>query len=380
MKTLHPLALTLAIAGLGALTHTALAQTEDNRADTGAVYTMTNDPDGNSVLAYQRAANGSLKFLRTFATGGRGSGGAIDPLQSQHSLLLSPDHSKLFAVNPGSGDISVFNVENNGRLALTQRIPSGGGFPVALAERGSLLYVLNTGGAGSVNGFHVSRYGYLTSIDGASHLLSAPSAGGAALDISPNGQVLAVTERITAQVDSFTLGPDGEIADFQSQAFKTQTPFSLTFTAQGYLLDTETFAGATASAAVSSFSAPVAAPVQAITVSAPLGATGACWIIATKNGRYAYVSNPGAGSGTISTIDINPRTGQIFVEPNPVSPGVTSAPLDLALTQNDTYLYALTAGAGTITGYKVSSNGALSPAAVVGAQPTASGQNGLAAY
>ena len=288
---------------------------------------MTNDPDDNAVLAYQRAADGTWKFLNTFATGGWGSGGAIDPLQSQNSLLLNADHSELFAVNPGSGDISTFAVRSGGRLALIDRTPSGGGFPVALARRGSLLYVLNSGGAGSVSGFRIGSSGHLVPLEGACHLLSATSAGGASLDIRPDGQVLAVTERITGQIDTFTLGPKGDVTDFLSQPYKTQSPFSLTFTAQGYLLDTETFGGGTNASAVSSFYAPVAAPVQTITASAHLNATGACWDVVTKNGRYAYISNPGAGSGTISTVQIDTANGQLSVEPNTVSSGVASAPL-----------------------------------------------------
>ena len=387
MKTRYPLALALTLTGFVAPTPSAHAQAAadtpfapSSRADVGAVYTMTNDPDGNTIFVYRRNTDGTLKFINAVPTGGRGSGGAIDPLQSQHSLLLSADHSRLFAVNPGTSNISVFSMNAAGGLTLTSCTPSGGGFPVALAEHGTLLYVLNAGGAGSVNGFRIRRNGHLVPIEGASHLLSATSAGGGTLDFRPDGQVLAVTERLTAQIDSFTLGPSGDITDIQSQPFKTQTPFSLIFTAQGYLLDTETFNGASGAASVSSFFAPVAAPVQTITASTPLKATGACWIVATKNGRYAYVSNPGAGSGTISTVQIETGTGQIVARPNPVSPGAASAPLDLALTQNDNYLYVLTAGSGTVTGYRVSPQGDLTFVGAIGAQPAASGQNGLAAY
>jgi 6-phosphogluconolactonase len=57
----------------------------------GAVYTMTNDASENSVLVYSRNSNGLLTFESQVSTQGRGSGGILDPLQSQGSLVLSPD-------------------------------------------------------------------------------------------------------------------------------------------------------------------------------------------------------------------------------------------------------------------------------------------------
>lgn len=69
---------------------------------------MTNSVDKNVVIAFKRAADGTLREGSQFATGGRGSGGNTDPLESQGSLTLSQDHSLLFAVNAGSGEVSVF--------------------------------------------------------------------------------------------------------------------------------------------------------------------------------------------------------------------------------------------------------------------------------
>jgi 6-phosphogluconolactonase len=66
----------------------------------GAVYTMTNDASENSVLVYSRNSNGVLTFQGPVSTHGRGSGGILDPLQSQGSLVPSQDGSFLFAANP----------------------------------------------------------------------------------------------------------------------------------------------------------------------------------------------------------------------------------------------------------------------------------------
>ena len=65
----------------------------------GAVFVMTNAVDRNEVISFRRAADGSLQHDASVATGGRGTGGVTDPLESQGSLTLSQDHSFLFAVN-----------------------------------------------------------------------------------------------------------------------------------------------------------------------------------------------------------------------------------------------------------------------------------------
>src|SRR5579864_5105267 len=59
---------------------------QDGRPNPGAVFIMTNAADRNEVISFRRAADGSLQEGRRFATGGRGSGGNNDPLESQGSL------------------------------------------------------------------------------------------------------------------------------------------------------------------------------------------------------------------------------------------------------------------------------------------------------
>src|SRR6202021_3539269 len=99
---------TLLMAGLAmSLASSTLSKAQD--ADThsaGAVFVMTNNVDKNEVIAYRRASDGTLQEGARFATGGRGSSGNNDPLESQGSLTLSQDHSLLFAVNAASGSAS----------------------------------------------------------------------------------------------------------------------------------------------------------------------------------------------------------------------------------------------------------------------------------
>ncbi len=342
----------------------------------GAVYTATNGSTRNELLAYRRFADGSLSFLGTFSTGGRGSSGAIDPLQSQHSLLLSADHHFLFAVNSGSGDISSFAVLPGGHLRVIDRTPSGGGFPVSLAIHNDLLYVLNSGGAGSVSGFRVGRAGRLTPILGSTHLLSGPSAGGASIDFSPDGTVLAATERLANRVDTFPIAPDGTAGAPVLNPSSGRTPFSLTFTPQGTLIVAEANGNPQGGSAISSYVVRPDTELSAVTISAPTSFAAACWVVCTGNGRYAYTAD--AGSNEISEVAIG-DAGQLNVFGS-VGTGTGTVPLDMALAGNDHFLYSLTAGAGTITALRVEANGTLTALGSVTAVAPANGQNGLAAY
>src|SRR6202042_2859401 len=114
-----------------------------------AVYILTNDNVKNEVLTYQREYNGQFLLRDRVATGGRGSGGTTDPLQSQGSLTLSGDHNLLFAVNSATGTVSSFHLFN-GLPVLADNEPSGGAFPVAVTEHNGTVYVLNAGGSGAI--------------------------------------------------------------------------------------------------------------------------------------------------------------------------------------------------------------------------------------
>ncbi|MDQ2774993.1 MAG: hypothetical protein M3Y57_08755 [Acidobacteriota bacterium] len=134
---LSALVLTLGLAQAGAADN---GNYRDSNAK--AVFVMTNAAHKNEILSYRRQKDGTLKFYGAVETGGRGSGGTTDPLGSQGSLTLSQDHSVLLAVNAGSGDISSFLVTGP-NLRLADVRPSGGSAPVAVAQWGDLVYVLN---------------------------------------------------------------------------------------------------------------------------------------------------------------------------------------------------------------------------------------------
>ena len=132
-------------------------------AGPGAVYTLTNQVGGNAVAVFMRGADGRLASAGSVATGGTGTGASLG---SQGAVSLSNDGRRLFAVNAGSNDLSVFAVSPAG-LALASRTASGGTLPISLTVHGNVLYVLNAGGSGNISGFTVGTSSDLTPIAGA---------------------------------------------------------------------------------------------------------------------------------------------------------------------------------------------------------------------
>src|ERR1700678_1376585 len=173
----------------------------DNKNAAHAVFVMTNDADANQVVAFQRGSNGTLKNPHSYGTDGRGSGGTVDPLASQGSLTLSTDGAWLFAVNAGSGSVSVFRV-NGAQLELTDRVASEGSEPNSVAQFGSLVYVLNTAGSSSVVGFHFHN-GKLERIPKSQRFLSGNGVGSGSVAFIPDGTFLIVAEQKTNNLDVF---------------------------------------------------------------------------------------------------------------------------------------------------------------------------------
>lgn len=341
----------------------------------GAVYAATNGIDRNEVWAYLRSADGTLKLFGKYETGGRGSGGAIDPLQSQNSIVLGPNHRYLFVANSGSGEISEFLVDRYGGLNLTDCQPSGGGFPNGIAVHNNLVYVLNAGGAGNVTGFSL-RDGQLIRIPGGTHPLTATSAGGSSITFSPDGSTLMVTERLTNKIDVFTLGPTGAITNAAANVSHGDVPFSSISTPQGAFVVAEAAGNPAGGAAISSYTVGADDILDLVTGSLPTDFNAACWIADTSDGKYAFAAN--AGSSEITTAGIEPSGALTIL--SAASAGTGATPLDLSVTDDNHYVYALTAGDGTITGFKIGDDGALTLVTAVQSIPAASGQNGIAAY
>ena len=169
------------------------------------VYTLTNSAAGNSVLVFDRDADGSLTAAGSVASGGLGSGSGLG---SQGAVVLDDDAHRLFAVNAGSDSVSSFAVTKAG-LELVDTAPSGGDLPISLTYDHGILYVLNAGAPNSISGLRVDNDGDLSPLAGSTRPLSAAQTGPAQVQFSPHGDLLVVTEKATNRITTFVVDKDG---------------------------------------------------------------------------------------------------------------------------------------------------------------------------
>jgi len=335
-------------------------------AASGAVYTMTNATAGNAVLAFPRSADGALGAPASYATGGAGTGAGLG---NQGGLALGTGNRWLFVVNAGSNDVSVFRVGPSG-LTLTDREPSGGTLPISVTADHDVVYVLNAGGAGNIQGFHVSPAGALTAIAGSNRPLSSASAGPAQIGFTPDGDALIVTEKATNTLSLYRVGADGAASGPETHASSGATPFGFGFDQTRTLVVSEAFGGAPGASAVSSYRV-AGGDVSLVSGSVHTGQTAACWIAVTANGRYAFTTN--AGSANIAGYAVG--AGGVLTKLDGVT-ATGAGPSEMALTNGSRFLYALAGRANEIDAFAVAADGSLARVAVAGVP---GGVNGVVA-
>ena len=363
----------LAALSLALLPSTLFAANDSS--NTGSVYTMDNSASGNKVLAFQRGADGSLTPDGVFPTGGTGTSGGLG---NQGAVMLSRDGQWLFVCNAGSDEISVFAVSAQG-LQLTNKVSSEGRRPVSLALNGNLVYVLNAGGAvgdqDNITGYLFAK-GKLSHLPSSTRPLSANSTGPGQVAFASDGGVLVVTEKATNIIDTFTVGDDGLANGHKTFTSPVPTPFGFATGRHDRIFVSEAGGGPNASS-VSSYEVSDDGDVAAISQSVSTRQTAACWVVLTRNERFAYASNTGSGTisgyrvapdGSLELLDADGITGNI---------GAGSAPIDMALSRNSRFLYTLTSGTGTLSAFGVNADGSLETLTGVSGIPA--GANGLAA-
>ena len=316
----------------------------------GAAYTISNAPGGNELVVYSRSASGALTPAGSVWAGGNGTGAG---LASQSAVTLSEDGRTIVAVNPGSNSIAAFGVEAGGPQLLNTA-PSGGIRPVSVAIHKHLVYALNKNNVAlaTVSGFTLGKDG-LTPIPGSTRVLNAGATDAAQVKFSPDGGVLVVTGRSSQRIDTFTVGSDGRLGDLQSFGVAPgATPFGFDFDNKGNLL--VSLAGVGGSSGAASYALGSDGALSTITATLESGQRAACWLVASKDGRFAFVAN--AASSSVSTFAVSPAGELAFLVATTID-GMTA--LDLALSENGRYLYVLAAGSHGIVGFEVGADGTL---------------------
>jgi DNA-binding beta-propeller fold protein YncE len=339
-----------------------------------AVFVQTDNTAGNEIVAYHRAADGTLTQAGTYRTGGLGgqlTGSVVDHLASQGSLAYDPWQARLYAVNAGSNTVSVFGVHGD-RLRLLQVISSGGTFPASVAVHGHLVYVLNATGGGSVQGYWAA-FGRLFPIPGSARKLGLnPSATPqftntpGQVAFSPDGSQLIVTTKANGNdIDVFGVGWGGLLSASPTvNAEPGAVPFGVTFDPAGHLDVAD--AGTNALASFTLAGHGTLSPVGSVAT----GQQATCWV--ASDGGVAFVSN--AGSATVSTVASGPGGRLTLLGQTATDPGT----VDAAVAPGGRFLYVQTGGKGIVDEFAVGSGGSLTAIGSV-TVPGAAGGEGIAA-
>jgi hypothetical protein len=322
------------------------------------VFVQTNEPTGNQIVVYDRSQDGTLTQAGTYATGGNGGvalpGAESDHLASQGSLVYDAEHSLLLAVNAGSDTVSAFRVHGDS-LTLEDVVSSGGQFPASIAVSDELVYVLNSGGTGILQGFRIHGHELKPISDSARTLglantdppffLTSPGQAG----FTPDGQqLLATTKASGSTIDVFRVGPDGRLSAAPvANPSARPVPFAFTFGPQGRLVDGEAGASSVTTYAINSDGSLGDPKSQGD------GQVALCWI--TRAHGFYYVSN--TGSNTLSSYTIGPDGQPTLLAP--VAANTDAGPIDLAAS--GPFLYAETGITGTVDEFQVNGDGSLTP-------------------
>ena len=341
----------------------------------GAVFTMTNDPSGNSVLAYVIGPGGSLIPAGEFRTHGLGTGVS---LADAGSLALTADHHWLLVVDAGSNALTLFHVNSPGGagplLTFADRVSSHGTLPVSVAVHGSFVYVLNAGTSsvpGNIFGFLLADHGILFPLPGSSRALSTgASTSPAEIAFNPSGTVLIVTEKNTSVLDSYSVGTQGYTSGPTITPSSGVTPYGFAFGRGGKLIVSDAGPGA-----LSSYGVARSGTLTVVSAVVTDGQTAACWVATVDSGRFAYTSN--AHSNTISTYGVGPGgTLTLLVA---VAATTGAADTDMAVGGPlGQFLFVYDAGAGEIESFSIASGASLTLEYAAFALPGSA--EGLAAF
>jgi 6-phosphogluconolactonase len=335
--------------------------------DAGAVFIMDNALSGNNIIAFKRAADGSLSSAGSYSTKGTGTGSGLG---SQGAIVLH--ESFLYTCNAGSNEITVFKI-NSGGLTWIDKISSYGVMPVSLSVHGKLLYVLNAGKLGNISGFRILNNGHLSYIQGSDRTVGS---GGAQVEFSPSGNYLAVTQKPGNIIYTFPVNANGLPGTAMVNASAGQTPFGFKFTKQNLLIVSEAFGGAAGQSAVSSYKLENNGNLTVVTPSAATHQTAACWVAVTGDARFCYTTN--AGSASVTGYEIQPSGHLSLLNANGVTGMTGAGATDLCTDKDSRYLYTLNTGAHTISIFKIANNGSLVPAGDESGMPATAA--GIAAW
>ncbi|KAK5149298.1 hypothetical protein LTR04_007228 [Oleoguttula sp. CCFEE 6159] len=376
---------TTAILCLTALVAGSLASPANNdkcnppSGEVGAVFALTNVAADNQVIAFSRDQSGKLTQTGQYSTGGRGQGVDFD---TQGGLILSDNRRFLYAVNPADDKISVFSASGS-CLNLIQ-VVDGGDQPLSITLNNGFAYVLDGSVATTqITGFRVSGDGTLQPLANSTKPLSSLIGAPGVIQFSPDGKAIIVTQKVGSSIDVFSVGSDGlATGPIAVAASSGPRPFGATFRNDGVLFVVESGLPSFMNAGLSTYQFDSSTGALApITMSAKNRQTDGCWVILTKDDKFAYTAN--FVSGSIASYSVSPDGSVTLINGQAAFPGTTSNPVDLAMSDDGQFLYDLLRGTGGVEGWQIEQDGSINSLGVFGVGgglPINNGASGLAAF
>jgi 6-phosphogluconolactonase len=334
-----------------------------NPSRIGTIYTTSNATSGNELLAFDEMSDGTLEPAGSISTGGKGSGGGLG---NQGAIVLTRDRRFLLTVNAGSNDLSVFKFDDR-KPKLVSKVSSGGNRPVSVTVQNNLVYVVNAG-SDDVTGFYLKDNGQLSPLPNSRKALSSTTTAPAQVQFTPDGRYLVVTEKATNVISTFPLKYDGYLGNRITNPSAGKTPFGFAFDRKSHLLVSEAAGGAPNASSLSSYRIPGNGRFQVITAAAKTNQSAACWVVVSKNGEYAYVSNTGSDSLTGFKILENGGLKPLNADGKTAVTG--AGPIDMIFSRNGRFLSSLNAKSGTISTFRMLDGGGLTATSTLEKLPT----------
>jgi 6-phosphogluconolactonase len=354
-RLLGLLALAFGVLALGPLTSGAGAVT--------SVFSISNAAPNNTLIKFDQRGNGTLKKVQTIKTGGSGGlapqpgcepPGGCPMLDTQSEVVVWK--RLVFVVNAGSDTVTSFIVKKNGRLKRVDVQASMGDFPNSLAVKRGVLYVLNSH-SDSISGIRFNtKTGEMRRIVNSVRPLAGTQI---AQGLSPRqigfdrtGTVLIVTRLspLPGSIDTFKLNSRNRPGQALANAPTAPLPFGFAVDRYNNLVMSQVTAppelamnGTTATYDINTQTGAVT-PIETVTSDG----VAPCWVVITRDGRYAFVVNTGGGApaATVARYGLT-SAGDLTLlgitgENN--ANGDQFARTDEVLSRNGRYLFVLNPG------------------------------------
>jgi 6-phosphogluconolactonase len=320
-------------------------------------------PSSNEVFQFQVRSNGQLTPLSpNNFPGGAGPVSAIIHTSGLFAYVadFSGNAVTLLAVNRGNGQLTVPVNSTPIPPPTPANVFNTGTGPIAVAQNsaGTFLFVANQG-SGNINAFTIDpTNGNLGTVSGSPFSITpgnVPASHPSSLAISPNGNLLFVSDPTLGTVSGFSIDSHGTLTALSGSPFSMgagATPVFLTVDPSSRFL----YVSDPAHNSVLGFSIQSSslAPISGspfVAGSQPAGMT------SSPQGAVLYVANH--GSNNVSAFVINAGSGALAAVPGSPFPTAGQGPNSVAASS--TFVYVTDQTTNDVSAFTIGANGALTP-------------------